>query len=80
KWVAAKLLPGRYGDQLALTGKDGAALIPDGEERARRLPQLVQVLALLLPGVTNSELFDTAGKLLDRAGGVPSLPIQGNQS
>jgi hypothetical protein len=72
RWTAAKLLPSRYGDQLALTGKDGAALIP--ATREQRLPQLVAVLATLMPGRDNGELFDLAGQLLDRLQRTDALP------
>ena len=68
KWILAKSLPHRFGDSLALTGADGKDLIP-ADDRARRLPALVNVLALLAPDKPNGELLNLATALLDRASG-----------
>lgn len=71
-WVCARLRPDKYGDRasLELTGKDGAALIPS----AARVPQLMAVLAVLLPETTNSDLLSLAQTLVERLGaGGPAL-------
>lgn len=51
KWVAAKLLPKRYGDRVAaeVTGKDGAALIPEPTADDRELSKAI--LAILTGAV-----------------------------
>lgn len=63
KWVAAKLLPSRYGDALQLTGAGGKDLMPAPEAK---VPQLMQVLALLLPDAANSELHTLATAMVER--------------
>lgn len=45
KWIAAKLLPQRFGDQLALTGVDGKSLIPD---RAADADAVVESMLLMV--------------------------------
>jgi alpha-beta hydrolase superfamily lysophospholipase len=75
KWIAAKLLPSRYSDKIELTGADGRDLIP--ATRESRLPQLVAILAVLLPERSNSDLFALAGTMLDKAG-APALPLRGD--
>jgi hypothetical protein len=72
-WVCGRLRPDKYGDRISaeLTGAGGRDLIP--ATRESRLPQIVAMLAVLLPGRANNELFDLAGQLLDR------LPAPGGE-
>jgi hypothetical protein len=66
KWLLAKLNPERYGDKVELTGAGGRDLLAAAPET--QIPRLMQVLAIMLPGMPNGELHSLAttmaGKLL----------------
>jgi hypothetical protein len=59
RWVLSKLRPERYGDHLQLTGAGDQPLIPAVGSEAQ-IPRLLQVLSVILPDATNSQLFDLA--------------------
>jgi hypothetical protein len=74
KWLLARVLPTVYGDKVEVTGKDGRDLLPAPEAA---VPRLMQVLALIMPQMNNSELMGLAttmaGKLNGSAAGVAAL-------
>jgi hypothetical protein len=64
KWLLVHLAPEIYGDKMVLTGKDGRDLIPTQAVEAARVPRLMSVLSVLMPGTSNSELHGMASKML----------------
>jgi hypothetical protein len=69
KWLLSKLKPDQYGDRVELLGRDGKDLIPASPEAA--IPRLMQVLSILLPAATNSELHGLATGMARKLIGAP---------
>jgi hypothetical protein len=60
RWILSKLRPEQYGDRVEISGNNGRDLLASHEAN---IPRLLQVLSILLPGTSNSELFTLATQM-----------------
>ena len=77
KWLLSKLHPEQYGDSMTVTGKGGRDLIPVVNP-ATRVPRLMAVLAIAMPGKNNTELFELATRMIERVDAMETRTIPGN--
>src|SRR4051812_5457563 len=65
RWLLSKLLPERFGDRVELSGPNGRDLM----QPEAQVPRLMQVLAVLMPDLPNSELHALSNRLVDKLSG-----------